>query len=656
MKHTFKRVSVAAALLSCSVIMADSCSTSSKTRVGGPFLYTRSQSLNLARQNAGLHDKINLCNEECLHGVFGVTFEYSQSFRSGRLAQQLLGSESFTTTTSTTGCNTDCATLRIQGTGVGYTATSTTPRLANAWLAENFGLGNDADNSITLKPRSRTFLVDFDLYLGLDEWMEGLYFRAYAPVAHVRNELRATETVNVADANGLVPGYFNGVVDATPAPVAVAQAGLLSKATDYLSGNSVPTITGITWNKLAFSKWAACKTDKTALADLRMELGYNFWCCEDYHVGLGLLVAAPTGNRPKACNFFEPIVGNGRHWEVGGAFHSHATLWRCEESDSYLNLEVDANITTLLRARQTRTFDLKNGVNSRYMVAAKHNAVANGGTAPGAGTVSQLVTAAPTAVIAPFVFANEYTAVANLTTQDVDVKIGVQADVVAKLVYSYCNWDFGIGYNLWATSCEKFKDRKNCGSRLTGNWALKGDALVYGFGSDAALTPVALGVSQSKATIYGGNGNFAAAIKANPGATAAVIATAAALNPGVDAPVLAFQLTGAAGEEVNNAAGAGNQTNFSNAPIFIKSTDIDRQGNKALSHKVFGHIDYSWPAEEDCNWGFFLGLGGEGEFGDTTTGKDCNNNVTTTTSTCNASCRRSTLSQWGVWIKGGVTF
>lgn len=648
MKHTFKRVSLAAALLSCSAMVADSCSTTS-SRVGGPFLYTRSQSVNLARQNAGLHDKINLCDQECLYGVFAMTFEYQQSFKSSKLAQQLLGSADLNPSTATTGsCNSDCGnTLRVQGSSVAN-------RLSNAWMAENFGLGELADTSITLKPRSRAFLFDFDLYLGLDEWCNGLYFRAYAPVVNVRNELRACETVNTEDTT-LPGGYFNGVVDATPAIVPVT--GLGTKATDYLSGNSAPAITGITWDKLKYSKWAACKTSKTGLADLRLELGYNFWCCEDYHLGVGFLVAAPTGNRAKGCNFFEPIVGNGKHWEVGGTIHSHATLWRCEESDSYLNLELDANITTLLASKQTRTFDLKNKPNSRYMVAAEHVAVAGGNADPNpaAGTATQLVSNVP--VVAPFKFNNHYAAVANLTTQDVDVKIGVQADFVAKLVYSYCNWDFGLGYNLWTTSCEKFKDRKNCASNLNGFWALKGTAYAYGFGNDVAgagavrNTPVALAFSDSKADIHNGT---------NLLAPVAGVAAADSTNAKIDAVVtLAFNLAGAVGDTVTNDLVPTAQTNFSKDPVFIKSTDIDRQGNKTFSNKVFGHIDYSWPAEDEDCWGFFVGVGGEGEFGNSSSKKACNDSSSSSSSSCNTSCgtcRRSTLSQWGVWIKGGVTF
>lgn len=660
MKHTFKRVSLAAALLSCSAMVADDCSTSCGV-VGGPFLYTRSQSVNLARQNSGLHDKINLCDQECLYGVFAMTFEYQQSFKSGKLAQQLLGSADLTTAGNTNSCNSDCGnTLRIQGSRV-------EGRLANAWMAENLGLGTLADTSITLKPRSRAFLFDFDLYLGLDEWCNGLYFRAYAPVVNVSNSLRACETVNT-ESTTLPFGYFNGQVQGTGADAVGVNATGLSKALDYLSGNNAPTITGVTWDKLKYSKWAACKTSKTGLADLRLELGYNFWCCEDYHLGVGFLVAAPTGNRAKGCNFFEPIVGNGKHWEVGGAIHSHATLWRCEENDSYLNLELDANITTLLASRQTRVFDLKNKPNSRYMVAAEHKAQPNAGATAAVGAVAPQVEATATqlvndaAVVAPFVFNNRYAAVANLTAQDVDVKIGVQVDFVAKFVYSYCNWDFGLGYNLWTTSCEKFKDRKNCTPFPT-TWTLKGDAYAYGFGPLTAggtntQQPVALAFSQNTATIYKGNN------VGNTTVPAAGINTADR-NFGVDFPTLAFNFNDTAAQAVttqvtNAAPDLDFQTNYSNAPIFIKSTDIDRQGNKTFSNKVFGHIDYSWPAEDEDCWGFFVGLGGEGEFGNTSNKQDCNGSSSSSnSSSCNTSCgtcRRSTLSQWGVWIKGGVTF
>ena len=37
------------------------------------------------------------------------------------------------------------------------------------------------------------------------------------------------------------------------------------------------------------------------------------------HFGFFGVVVVPTGNRPKAKYIFEPLVGNGRHWEVGNS-------------------------------------------------------------------------------------------------------------------------------------------------------------------------------------------------------------------------------------------------------------------------------------------------------------------------------------------------
>ena len=116
------------------------------------------------------------------------------------------------------------------------------------------------------------------------------------------------------------------------------------------------------------------------LAEIRFVLGYNFLNDEDgdYHLGLGIYVAAPTGTRVgdqddcsgKGRYLFEPIVGNGKHWELGAQVTAHHIWWRSEDEDKSFGLYLEANITHLFAASQIRCFDLCSaGSNSRYMLA-----------------------------------------------------------------------------------------------------------------------------------------------------------------------------------------------------------------------------------------------------------------------------------------------
>jgi len=65
-----------------------------------------------------------------------------------------------------------------------------------------------------------------------------------------------------------------------------------------------------------------------------MQLGYNFLLCPDAHIGVSFYAAAPTGNRPLGAFLFEPIIGNGKHWEVGAGLTSHTNIWKSED-ESY---------------------------------------------------------------------------------------------------------------------------------------------------------------------------------------------------------------------------------------------------------------------------------------------------------------------------------
>jgi len=120
-------------------------------------------------------------------------------------------------------------------------------------------------------------------------------------------------------------------------------------------------------------------------------------------------------------------------------------------------------------------------------------------------------------------------------------------------------------------------------------------------------------------------------------------------NGAIDNPKLAYST--AAGNVVTNAimwapgqAGAAGtvngQTSSSVDPVFLSCDDLDTcKTPSALSHKVFAHFGYAWKDDmEQEEWIPFLGLGGEAEFA----GKTCGN--------------YSTLSQWGIWLKGGLAF
>ena len=126
-----------------------------------------------------------------------------------------------------------------------------------------------------------------------------------------------------------------------------------------------------------------------------------------------------------------------------------------------------------------------------------------------------------------------------------------------------------------------------------------------------------------------------------------------------------------------NTSGTSAQVYTSYEPVFIKFCDFDLCGaqTKGISHKIFAHFDYTWRDRED--WIPYLGIGGEVEFAkkpcddccynycnpccstSCCTTSCCTTNCCTTnccTTNCCDSCCTCAVSQWGVWLKGGVAF
>lgn len=636
-----------------------------------PHVFFRPQEVNAPREMVGQQLFMNLCDMDKTNGVFSVVPEFTQSFRDCRIADCLFGNcdSSSSCGTSNTSCNTSCGSSGCEAITISGSAVAS--RGANDWLADNFGLPTDYQSTLTVKPRIRNFLVDLQFFLGLDELASGLYFKIHAPIVNTRWNLRASEDQINAGSNNYAAGYFNST--------GVARSNLNTSALAYFNG-SVPVLNDITsagyqnpgcignvtFDALNWGQISCKDKHKTRLADIEMALGWNFWCDEDYLAGVSIRFSAPTGNLPDNHFLFSPVVGSEKHWKLGAGFNGQAIFWRSEDEDRSFGVFLDARVQHLFNHSQCRTFDLCGKPNSRYMLAQKLGA--------------QDVTGRPVLTAATDTlqveFANEFSPVANLTASNVDIKIAVEGDVALKFAYFCHNWEYDLGYNFYGRSCEKICRKSSCGTDplATNQWTLKGDAQVVGFTCLSSYTYagnrcVALATSQSCATINTGvNATTAAAT----GATFKAIQ-----NPGVDQAVLALSSNQAGTTfSVCTDTTSNLPINTSKTPVFITDADVDLSGTQTLTNKLFANVSYSWRDNED--WTPFLGIGGEVEFamgnncGSSsgsccTTSTPCNPATATTTTTnsngCSSSCgsacgscARCGLSQWGVWLKGGVAF
>jgi hypothetical protein len=624
-------------------------------RVVTPLFTIRSQGFNSVRRLPGetgrnifLYD-VDACECGDFYGKISLTPEYTRSFRPHEIARSLFG--------DALGEN---GMLKIEGSRVAG-------RDPNALLADYFYLPTDFESTICFTPRIQNFLVDLNYYVGLDWVWRGLYMMVQTPLTWTKWALNARERILDEGDNGYDAGYFT--------PNALSRGALLDSFLEYARGDApgvinqvvVPTagpneVFNVELRPLQFAKIRKTQSNIT-VSELRYYLGWNFLLCEDYHLGINLQASGPTGNRPKAEYLFEAQNGNGKHGEFGFGVNGHYTFCRSEDEDVAWTFEANIDVSHMFKARQRRTFDLKDKPLSRYMLAEKL----------GSEVLDSLQGATGTAADAQF--KNVFTPVANITTFDLDVTVGAQVDFLA-WIYRDCGnsrWDFG--YNLWTRSCEKFE--RHCDTMCNGfesnTWALKGDAQVYGFAVGPIVAnfngAVPLSATENAATINGGT-NFVSGSQIN---TASI--NAAKANPNIDNPQFAFgdnaqgNLTALRVNPTNDLSAANPQINTSIQPVFIQESDIDFVRIKGITQKLFTQWSIynpcDWvPQDEGRVWYPYFAIGAEVEWAQNHNNRcdnDCeddnNNNCDNDCSnTIDGTCVRSALSQWGIWAKFGVAY
>ncbi|HZW60717.1 MAG TPA: hypothetical protein VFF04_00665, partial [Candidatus Babeliales bacterium] len=612
-----------------------------------PYFSIRSQGENAVREMVGWQKLINVCDKNDFYGAISLVGEYSESFDGNDISRVLFGNDF----THVNGC---CG-INITGSQVGNIPTSCptiyiplSQRAPNDWLADYFGLPVGWQSTICFAPKIRNFVADVELYLGLAQWAQGLYARLHMPITWTKWNLNvreniidlATNSFSNEDGNpilidlGYPDGYFNFDF--------IFRTNLLDSALNFFNGTQAPVLTGVdregniiinTFDKLKYSKWDNCcgngALSKTRLADLELVLGHNIVCNETGYFGVNVRAAAPTGNHPCGEFLFEPVVGNGGSWQLGGGIDAHAVLWEGRRYNSF-SFYLDANITHLFKACQRRCFDLCGKPNSRYMLAERLGP--NVQNLAGDTIGSDIECTDFSCTLSDAQFAGEFSPVANLTITKVNVSAAVQADVALKFTYDNgngCSWD--LGYNFFGRSCEKI-----CRTRPTPlfdgkTWALKGDAFVYGFDVENNMT-VPLAATESCATIHHGTNQ----VPFNPADFQS--------NAHIDNPEFAI-IVGSIDAIVKDPW-TQNQTKTSIQPVFLSEADVDLQGTSIISNKIFTHFNYSWLNR--MRWTPFLGFGASVEV--------AHHKQHPVNEACCPSCRRTHANQGAIWFKGGAAW
>jgi hypothetical protein len=607
----------------------------------------RSQGANTARELVGWQHAINLPDMCQSYGAMYLAFEYQRTFRPCRLAESIFGTQ----------------TLKFQGSGVEN-------RDEDALVADYFGLPSTYNQNLSLCPRIENFIVDLGLYFGLDQWVQGGFFRLQTPLVHSRWDLFNSENKKNSCFRGSCPPQGSTVNPEDQLPACfIGQEGITANnlQTALSSGNN-------TDGQPCGANISFCRQDETKLADVDLILGMNFFNDQCYHLGLFLQYVAPTGNRLNGFDVFEPQIGNGRHHELGGGITAHATLW---DDQQYQNLEVwlEGNATHMFRDCQCRAFDLcDNGAYSRYMLLRQLDTDGN----PVADAPLRQARCTP------------------LAYRQLDIKIDAKVDATLKFAYQNCNWVWDLGYNVYYQSEESISkgrnkesrncsadncsldncsDRNNCAVDCKTNCDTKCDTTCGGFNNCPFPTErtdrryAVAGLTGQCCTNYTIEGTpYGCEVTANgttPVSQARPSASMFDASSDVQIPVgeitaptygdtesvcLAYnsdQLT--PGEDVGcYLDGTFRPVTSSGAlqPINANTAINLRSGlaPSILTHKIFTHVNYIWA--DDCGWNPYLGLGAEAEF--SSKNDDCRER-------CNET-ERLDLNQWGVWVKGGLSF
>ena len=616
--------------------------SSSSSYLPRSYFGIRSQGANTARELIGWEELIyepNRCDSQF---VFSASFEYQTSFKPDRIANYLFGSSA----------------LHFSGSEV--------PKRDNIYstqlVAENFGLPATFNQTLFIKPKIQNYIFDFDAYLGLNSLIGGLYLRLHAPLVLSKWSLfdscynscvcSGSSSYENYSHEDSVPAYAPaGAYGINPASV-LSPIPVNSNLREALSGNTFGDMQEPwSYGKFNFNPTLACR-----LADLDVIVGWNFWDCEDSHIGGFFQFVAPTGNKANPTYLFSPVIGNGKHYEFGAGLTAHSILWYgC--ADQSIGIYFEGNVTHLFKNTQKRSFDFKNnGPLSRYLLLKEIDTVSNMTNA----YTGKLVNAI------------------NVTTREATVNIAVKGDASLKVASRNAGFGIDVGYNMYGLSKEKLCIKERSPSALLAKspsvrYVIQGLQPTQGFngcsGDFVTNNPQVLNLNSSNpsATIYNGERAIS-----NPSLKQLAVPLGGEALPLVGI-VVANPLAGnAVGQSTNlsacttsdalvlNPAGAlyyqakppVGGINDASAADFIASAAIDNQtllgsfsisdvsvldplsgaAKSIITQKVFAFISYT---SKDARG--FIGIGGEVEF-------DGNG------------ARKGGHDQWGLILKGGCAY
>lgn len=513
-------------------------------------------------------------------------------------------------------------------------AGSHAPHLTEDELVGDYiGMAPNKRTTISLKPVINDHIFDFfsrfDL-CNISDWFGNVWVALGTSLAYSAWDLKHSIVTKTTD-NGFsyfLPCYMNE--EGASAASTIQQA---------LSGNFTFGDMRTPWR---FGKWTFKKQTKTRLANIDFFIGDDIIRQPKFHVGAFVKASAPTGNRPDPEFVFNPTVGNGHHWELGGGLDAHWTFY--DYDDECFQLYVTGSITHLFNDTQWRSFDFKSycGDNDRYQ-----------------GRLSRYV------LLKEFddnlVYKDNLINAIDFTTRQVKSSFAMQGDATFRLQWRNNNWAVGLGYNIFGRSAEtltgpfeKLESIKgrNFGIKGTSGTCARGVTYIFNPKTqqmDPELTSemARLNATQSRTRMYN------AAVDGVNIQEQSLVDHAQFINEpktntefiNWDSP---FPPKNPSIDDAQDSRKILSDKTFLPDPILVTDDDLASNGVPTfISHKAFLSLDYQWDTCCHC-WQPYLGVGAEIEFYQRQgcarlcqPGEEC------------LSCEPRF---WSIWIQGGMNF
>ncbi|MEI7669112.1 MAG: hypothetical protein WCJ33_03420 [Pseudomonadota bacterium] len=257
--------------------------------------------------------------------------------------------------------------------------------------------------------------ADFLLYLGNQRDKRGFWMKLKAPIGVTAINPLLTYSTSLESA-----AYPVGTLD----PVSETAAPYKNIADAFASDTTAGFL-----QQMDFGRIDCKRISQAQFGDLEFVFGYNVIADEKKHLGIGLRLCAPTGNKANGIDILQPIFGRNGHGGIGGGIISHYRFWESNCDDNYADVWFDGMATHLFNSNHIRSFDLAaNGLGSKYLLIAKYNGD---------------------------IFQNSIQNAVNITTIEVGSTFAVEGNFAVGFDFHHRSWSFMLGYEGWGRSCEK---------------------------------------------------------------------------------------------------------------------------------------------------------------------------------------------------------